>query len=180
MGEPGLTTQTTTGDQSNPAVAMRANGDFVIVWQGNGATDPDGIYFRRFNSGGTALGSETRVNSDTTGAQTNPSIAIDNSDGSFIVTWESPDGSGTGIFARYFDSAGNAPSPQFQVNVTTTGEQTNPVLAMDATGFFVVAWDSDTTGTGKEIIAAGVKQAQTDIALESMNYLIEGVSGKVN
>jgi simple sugar transport system substrate-binding protein len=33
---------------------------------------------------------------------------------------------------------------------------------------------------GKEIIADGVKQAQTDIALESMNYLVEGVSGKVN
>lgn len=33
---------------------------------------------------------------------------------------------------------------------------------------------------GKEVIAAGVKQAQTDIALESMNYLVEGVSGKVN
>jgi simple sugar transport system substrate-binding protein len=33
---------------------------------------------------------------------------------------------------------------------------------------------------GKEIIAAGLKQAQTDIALESMNYLVEGVSGKVN
>jgi simple sugar transport system substrate-binding protein len=34
--------------------------------------------------------------------------------------------------------------------------------------------------TGKEIIAAGAKQAQTDIALESMNYLVEGVKGKLN
>jgi basic membrane protein A len=34
--------------------------------------------------------------------------------------------------------------------------------------------------TGKEIIAAGVKQEQRDIALESMNYLVEGVKGKVN
>jgi basic membrane protein A and related proteins len=34
--------------------------------------------------------------------------------------------------------------------------------------------------TGKEVIPAGVKQAQTDIALESMNYLVEGVRGKVN
>jgi basic membrane protein A len=33
---------------------------------------------------------------------------------------------------------------------------------------------------GKEIIAAGTKQTQTDIALESMNYLVEGVRGKVN
>jgi basic membrane protein A and related proteins len=33
---------------------------------------------------------------------------------------------------------------------------------------------------GKEIIAAGAKQIQTDIALESMNYLVEGVKGKLN
>ncbi|HVU02283.1 MAG TPA: BMP family ABC transporter substrate-binding protein [Polyangiaceae bacterium] len=34
--------------------------------------------------------------------------------------------------------------------------------------------------TGKEIIPAGTSHPQTDIALESMNYLVEGVSGKVN
>jgi len=34
--------------------------------------------------------------------------------------------------------------------------------------------------TGKEIIAAGTKHAQTDITLESMNYLVEGVKGKLN
>jgi len=32
--------------------------------------------------------------------------------------------------------------------------------------------------TGKEIIPAGVEHKQTDIALESMNYLVEGVVGK--
>jgi basic membrane protein A and related proteins len=31
--------------------------------------------------------------------------------------------------------------------------------------------------TGKEVIAAGVKQGQTDITLESMSYLVEGVIG---
>jgi basic membrane protein A and related proteins len=34
--------------------------------------------------------------------------------------------------------------------------------------------------TGKEIIPTGTKQAQTDITLESMNYLVEGVKGKLN
>jgi simple sugar transport system substrate-binding protein len=33
---------------------------------------------------------------------------------------------------------------------------------------------------GKEIIAAGAKHDQTDISLESMNYLVEGVKGKLN
>ncbi|HEY3498211.1 MAG TPA: BMP family ABC transporter substrate-binding protein [Polyangiaceae bacterium] len=33
---------------------------------------------------------------------------------------------------------------------------------------------------GKEVIAAGAKQVQTDIALESMGYLVQGVKGKLN
>jgi simple sugar transport system substrate-binding protein len=34
--------------------------------------------------------------------------------------------------------------------------------------------------TGKEVLAAGAAQAQRDIALESMNYLVEGVKGSVH
>jgi len=34
--------------------------------------------------------------------------------------------------------------------------------------------------TGKEIIPAGTEHLQTDITLESMNYLVEGVKGKLN
>ncbi len=34
--------------------------------------------------------------------------------------------------------------------------------------------------TGKEVIAAGTKHAQTDITLEGMNYLVAGVKGKLN
>jgi simple sugar transport system substrate-binding protein len=34
--------------------------------------------------------------------------------------------------------------------------------------------------TGAVVIPAGVSQKQTDIALESMNYLVEGVVGKTH
>ena len=34
--------------------------------------------------------------------------------------------------------------------------------------------------TGKEIIPAGTQHPQTDISLESMNYLVQGVKGKLN
>ena len=33
--------------------------------------------------------------------------------------------------------------------------------------------------TGKQVIAAGVSQGQQDVALEQMNYLVEGVIGKI-
>jgi len=32
--------------------------------------------------------------------------------------------------------------------------------------------------TGKVVIAAGAEQKQTDVALEKMDYLVEGVVGK--
>ena len=34
--------------------------------------------------------------------------------------------------------------------------------------------------TGKVVIAAGVEQKQTDVALEKMDYLVEGVVGKTH
>ncbi len=33
--------------------------------------------------------------------------------------------------------------------------------------------------TGKEILAAGVNRGQTDIELEKMDYLVEGVKGSL-
>ncbi len=33
--------------------------------------------------------------------------------------------------------------------------------------------------TGKAVVPAGAKQVQTDIELEKMNYLVEGVNGKI-
>ncbi|MBI3466623.1 MAG: hypothetical protein HY000_26720, partial [Planctomycetes bacterium] len=144
----------TLGDQSNPAVAMRSTGEFVVVWQGQGTGDTDGIFFRRFTSAGAPIGAEVLANAGfTAGVQSNPSIAIDNSDGSFIVTWESPDSDGSGIFARYFTNLGASVANQFQVNVDAAGNQRNPVVAMDGIGQFVVAWDSDSVANGKDIIA---------------------------
>jgi hypothetical protein len=145
--------QITTGDQSNPAVAMRANGEFIVVWQGNGTGDADGIYFRRYNSGGVAQGNQVQVNNVTVGEQANPSISFDNSDGDFIITWESADSDGSGIFARYFSSNGAAVANQFQVNLGAAGDQSNPVITTDSDGFFVVAWDSDSPSNGKDILA---------------------------
>ena len=47
---------TSAGDQSNAAVAAnRSTGEFVVTWQGNGAGDSQGIFFRRFAADGTAL-----------------------------------------------------------------------------------------------------------------------------
>ena len=46
-------------------------------------------------------------------------------------------------------------------------------------GDFVIFKGPIKDNTGKTVIAAGVAQKQTDVVLEQMNYLVEGVIGKV-
>jgi basic membrane protein A and related proteins len=47
-------------------------------------------------------------------------------------------------------------------------------------GSFVIYKGPLKDNQGKEIFAAGVEKVQTDIALEQMNYLVEGVKGSLN
>ncbi|MCA3272608.1 MAG: putative Ig domain-containing protein [Roseomonas sp.] len=140
----------TANDQGRSAVAMDADGDFVITWEsfvqdGSG----DGIYAQRYNAAGVALGGEFRVNTTTTSSQNNPAVAMDAA-GSFVIAWDSPqDGSGDGIYAQRYNAAGVALGGEFRVNTTTVSSQNNPAVAMDAAGNFVIAWDSpDGSGDG--------------------------------
>ena len=98
----------TTGDQDGSAVAMFANGSFVVVWQ-SAAQDGSGLgmYGQRFLADGAPLGGEFLVNSFTAGDQKWSAVATF-SDGSFVVAWTSAgqDGSGQGVFAQRFNNDG--------------------------------------------------------------------------
>lgn len=143
-----------TGNQGFPRIAMDADGDSVVAWQSNGQDGSAyGVFARQYNSAGTALGGEFRVNSFTTGAQFAPVVATD-AVGDFVVVWVSSgqDGSGYGIFGQRYNSAGAALGGEFRVNVVTTGDQSIPAVAMDAAGDFVVAWSS-TDGSAYGVFA---------------------------
>jgi hypothetical protein len=138
----------TTSHQDFPSIAMDSDGDFVVAWQSRDQDGSDvGIYAQRYNAAGAAQGSEFLVNTYTTASQRNLSVAMD-SDGNFVVTWESNDQDGDywGIYAQRYNAAGIAQGSEFQVNTYTTSYQTNPAIAMDSDGNFVVAWDSEHDG----------------------------------
>ncbi|MCB9337328.1 MAG: T9SS type A sorting domain-containing protein [Lewinellaceae bacterium] len=135
---------TSSNVQNYPDVAMNGNGDFVAVWQSYGQDgDGFGIYFQRYNSSGVAQGSETLVNTTTSGNQTSPSVSMD-ADGNYVVVWtdNAADGDGKGIFAQRFDADGTANGAEFQVNTTTVGAQDNAEVAMTQEGAFSMVWDS--------------------------------------
>jgi hypothetical protein len=146
----------TSNQQTNPKIAADAVGDYVVVWESYGQDgSQEGVYAQRYASSGSALGSEFRVNTFTAGNQVLPAVAMDSA-GDFVVAWSSygEDGSKYGVYAQRYASTGSALGSEFRVNTFTSGNQgafftTNqaashvgPAVAMDATGDFVVAWQS--------------------------------------
>jgi hypothetical protein len=139
----------TSDQQSNPAVAMDADGDFAISWQSHGQDGSSwGVYGQRYNAAGTALGSEFRGNTYTSSQQSDPALAMD-TDGGFVVAWQSngQDGSSWGVYGQRYSAAGMALGSEFRVNTYTSSQQSDPAVAMDTDGEFVVAWQSDQDGS---------------------------------
>jgi hypothetical protein len=139
----------TTGYQSSPSVSASLSGEFVVVWDSVGEDGSGrGVFGQRFDNAGAPLGSEFRVNTYTSNAQYNPSVASDSA-GNFVVAWQSytQDGSLSGVYAQRFGGAGNPLGAEFRVNTYTTGYQFFPSIAADAAGNFVVSW-TDTVQDG--------------------------------
>lgn len=128
--------------QVYPAIAMDKKGNFVITWQSFG---PDGsgfgVFARRFNKKGKALGDEFQVNTYTYQYQSIADIGM-NKKGNFVIAWESQeqDGSKEGIFAQRFNSKGQPVGVEFQVNTYTKDEQWHPAVMVDEKGNFVITW----------------------------------------
>ena len=152
--------------QRHATVAADADGDFVVTWTNYDATTGDAdIYLRRFNADGSAAGDAVRVNaygasgSPTQSNQKWPVVAME-PDGDFIVTWSSyaqenngQPGSGYGVYARRYSASGLSLVSEFQVNVTTEGDQMRSSVAVDSSGGFVIVWESNQNGVGKDIVA---------------------------
>jgi hypothetical protein len=134
----------TTNMQAMPAAATDASGNFVIVWMSSTQDGSDwGSFGQRYASSGTPLGPEFRVNTYTTNLQADPAVAADAA-GNFVVVWESAgqDGSYFGVFGQRYASSGTPLGPEFRVNTYTTSYQFVPSVAADASGNFVVVWQS--------------------------------------
>src|SRR4051812_40929224 len=92
----------------------------------------------------TATAAELRANTTTPGDQFAPVVASDNV-GNSVIVWvnDALGASGRDIFAKRFDANGNSVGAEFAVNTLTSGSQSEPAVAMDDNGNFVIAWTSD-------------------------------------
>jgi hypothetical protein len=133
----------TTNPQGYQSVAADGVGNFVVVWTSYQDGSSYGAFGQRYASSGAPLGTEFRVNTYTTAAQGYPSVAAASS-GAFVVVWVSntQDGSNFGVFGQRYAASGAPLGSEFRVNTFTTSYQFAPAVASDASGNFVVVWQS--------------------------------------
>jgi hypothetical protein len=144
-----------SGEGQVNSVAADANGNYVVVWEGNGVGDSLGVFAQRFLVDGTPQGSEVRVNSTTAGDQRAPVVAMAD-DGSFAVAWDTPN-PGTSknrpaVIARVYNANGTARTGEIQVTAFSNRDGHFPTgIGMDSSGNFVVSissWSGDLGGPG--------------------------------
>jgi hypothetical protein len=147
----------TTDDQEFPAIAMGAQGDFVVVWRSEKQdAGSRGTYGQRFDADGTPIGGEFKINTTSVGGRvsTGPSVALDSS-GNFVVAWTGWRDDEENIIARRYNASGSPITGEFIVNTQTHSAYINshigPTVAMNASGAFVIvwqAWHGDVSGHG--------------------------------
>lgn len=145
----------TAGDQTVPDVAVASDGGFLVVWQSSesSGTDQSGISIqgRLFDSDGTALGDDFQINTQTTGDQTLPAVAVLDDD-RYAVMWQSADLSPDRIKGQILTSSGAPVGGELTV---PGGEvpQARPAIAA-APGGLLVAWETlDSNGDAEDLFA---------------------------
>lgn len=165
------------GRGSHQAVAMDADGDYVVVWSSSNQDGSGwGIYAQRYDKDGVARGGELLVNSgDTAFDQKWATVGMDAA-GNFVVAWTDFGALGDrDIMARRFDADGNALSSVFQVNDGSIYNRSSPSIAVADDGRFVIAWQGS-AGLGDEDIFARRFDA-TGGALDGSDIVVEGAGG---
>ena len=147
-GSPGdmytfLVNTSTANPQQTPGVSMDTEGDFAIVWAGEGQDISyfNDIYSQRFDYNGNRVGSETLVNTEVTANDTVPSVAMGR-DGYEVVTWtetngpvEATIGAPALVWVRGLDLQSHPLWNQIPVGIGADSS-----ISMDGQDNFLVAW----------------------------------------
>lgn len=126
----------TTNAQVNPAISSNGT-SYLVTWASYGQDGNDyGIYGQFYNSNGTAAGSEFKVNTSTTNAQSSPSVSSNGT--SYLVTWENFN---QGIYGQLYNSDRTPFRSEFRINTSTTDLQHYPSVSHTGPNY-LVTWES--------------------------------------
>jgi hypothetical protein len=135
---------------ARPSLDVQADGSFVVAWLQNimGTYGSYGyqINVRQFDGNG----GDSSYPVDAVSFLPRSGVTVrSRDDHSFIVAWSGAGpGDDVGIFARRFGALGGTLGTAFRVNFATDGTQTQPALAIDGDGGFLVAWRTAPASAG--------------------------------
>ncbi len=146
------TTQDST--QRDPHIVRDGAGNYAVVWNAvdYAAVGSRGdIVLQFFDASDAKLGGEVLVDTTSAGDQEKPAAAM-NAAGDLIVVWASlvDMDSSYDIVARMFKNR-IATGPEFMVNTVRRLTQTEPAVAIDSAGNFVITWDTWTDDNDRDV-----------------------------
>jgi len=131
-------------DKRIPSVAGAKTGEFVVVWEGAGRTDPQAVLARFYSKTGTPRGVQVQVNKQIPPDQYDAAVAVDTA-GNSIVVWSEVVGDNSEIFFQRFNSKAKAIGVAVKVSVDDPAAPATPLdvfpaVAATPDGGFVVTW----------------------------------------
>lgn len=147
LGEAFRANLTTSLYQSSPAVAMSRDGRSVVVWDGTGLDDEEGVWLQLYDVDGAPIGIERRVNTRTDAREQDADVAMA-ADGSFVIVWRGDERSGDQVpedlFFQRYNVDGTPAGNETQVpKISATNFQSNPAVAVRENGDFAIAWATE-------------------------------------
>ncbi len=152
VGDPRMVNTTTADYQRDPRILVLTNGRVAVCWVSvlqDG--DETGLFLMILDGDGTPLTGEIQVNQHTADDQNTHAMTV-LPNGAFVIAWQSgpflwedmpsPDGSGTGVYARIFDADGAPMTDEFQVNEHSFHDQFEIRLTTLSDGSFLAVWTS--------------------------------------
>jgi hypothetical protein len=152
LGNPFRVNTYTTGSQDSPTVAVKGNGDFVVVWSDKARAE---IRMRHYSADGTPQSGERTAGVTDGSYDLRWPDAIANADDTTFILWEtfnevSPGGdfSGSGVAGRLFADNGNPIGPKIRINQDLVSSQRFPALAGNGAQRYVATWDQSSGQDG--------------------------------
>jgi len=136
-----------SGRAFRPQIAMSANGDAVVVWEQDDASNRSNVWANRYAAG---AGWETAQLIETLNADAfSPHVTID-ANGNAMAVWEQSIGLQSTIWAKRYAAGAGWDGAQTPIETNNLGEASGARVATDANGNVVAVW-SEWDGTHENI-----------------------------
>ena len=130
------------GDAYDPAITATDSG-YSVTWNDNRTGNAE-VYLQLIDSLGALKGAAVRVNEVTTNYQQRSSVARIGQ--GFVVTWQDArSGNDADIYARRYNSNGDALGSEFKVSDNSTNQRYYPEVCSTDSGFTITWYDTRNT-----------------------------------